>query len=103
VLHEHFLAYYPDVTPANMALAGIGVFASVYAVSFAIMRIRLVPSLVPAGFVTAINMSAWTLWGDEALVTNGDAIVLLAGLLFLLAPPLMFGMQQILMKKGILS
>lgn len=95
--------YYADVTWGNAALAAAGVFASVYAISLAVARLRLIPSLIPAAALTAVNLLAWAVSDEGKLVESGDGVVLLAGFLFLLIPPVMFGIARIHRSKGALS
>lgn len=95
--------YYADVTWGNAALAAAGVFASVYAISLAVARLRLIPSLIPAAALTAVNLLAWAVSDEGKLVESADGVVILAGFLFLLIPPVMFGIARIHRNKGALS
>lgn len=81
--------YIPELTLANIALAGAAVFGSVYAVSVAVVRLRPVPSLIPAALMTGANLFAWV--ALDGLTWMGEHVVIVAGLLFLFVPPLMFG------------
>ena len=103
-----FFAEYPsgycaDVTWGSAALAAAAVFASVYAISLAVARLRLIPSLIPAAALTAVSLLAWAVSDEGKLVESGDGVVLLAGFLFLLIPPVMFGIARIHRSKGALS
>ncbi len=100
--HEYH-GYYVDLTWENIALAGAGVFASVYAVSLAVTRLKLIPSLIPAAAITAVNLLAWAVTDEGKLVESNEGIVLLTGVLFLLVPPVMFGIARIHRGKGVRS
>lgn len=100
-VHEYH-GYYLDLTWENIALGGAGVFISVYAISLAVTRLKLIPSLIPAAAITTINLLAWIVTEDGELVLgmSTEGIVLLTGVLFLLVPPVMFGIARIHRSKG---
>lgn len=97
--YEHH-GYYIDLTWENIALGGAGVFASVYAVSLAVTKLKFIPSLIPAAAITAINLLAWIVTDEAKLVESAEVIVLMTGSLFLLVPPVMFGIARIHRSKG---
>jgi hypothetical protein len=100
--HEYH-GYYVDLTWGDIALAGAGVFVSTYAVSLAVTRLKLIPSLIPAAAITAVNLLAWAVTDEGKLVESSEGIVLMTGLLFLLVPPVMFGIARVHRSKGVRS
>jgi hypothetical protein len=95
--------YVPVMTWESIALAGVGVFISVYAVSNTIGMLRLIPSLIPAGVITALNLVIWTVMDYPLPVGRnefGDWLVLLVGTTFLFVPIVMFGIVHLHDKKG---
>jgi len=96
ILRDSYTIYVPEVTLENLALAGGGIFATVYAVSICVVRLRLMHSLIPAALLTAVNLFAWITL--DSLTWDGDTLLGLAGL-FLFVPPLMFGIAYAQEKK----
>lgn len=97
--------YYPVylMTASRLAVAGTGVFVSVCAVALFITRLRLIPSLVQGAAITGFNLFAWVMWDYGALVEDGRDIVILAGVVFLFVPPIMFGIAHLHGSKGVRS
>lgn len=97
--------YYPVylMTASRMVVAGAAVFVSVCAISLAITRLRLNPSLMVAAAITAFNLFAWTIGDYGILVEDEGTLVILAGVVFLFVPPIMFGIAHLHKKKGVRS
>lgn len=92
--HITISGYWLIMSTENIAITAAGVFASVYAVSLLIARLRLIPSLVPASALTAFNLIAWTLL-DDPIIVEKDMAATLAGVMFLFVPPVIFGIVHL--------
>jgi hypothetical protein len=94
--------YYPVylMTASRLVIAATGVFVSVCAVSLVVTRLRLVPSLIQGAAITVFNLFAWVMWDYGILVKDGEDIVMLAGVVFLFVPPIMFGIAHLHGSKG---
>lgn len=95
--------YFPEVTLESMAIAGVGVFVSVYAASIAIARLRPVASLVPAALITAVNLFAWGIPEDAMLFIDveKELLLLVTGCAFLVVPPMLFKIGDLHRKRGV--
>lgn len=95
--------YHVDpMTVEIFAVAAAAVFVSVCAVSLAITRARLIPAILVAVAVTVFNLLAWILWDYGYILNDGEGMVALAGILFLLVPPILFRIAR-LHKMGVKS
>lgn len=94
----YYLVY--QMTMSRLVVAAAMVFASVCAVSLAIVRARLVPSLVVAGTIAVFNFLAWVVGDYGFILKDGEGMVALAGVVFLFVPPVLFGLAH-MHKKGV--
>gem|GEM_PF-3331762 len=94
--------YWPVMSTENMILGAIGVFATIYVISFAVARLRILPSLVPSSVMAAFSVLIWTTRDAGTIIDTYDrGTVIIAGIAFLLLPPVVFGITYLRTKKGV--
>ncbi len=83
------------ITVARLVAVAAVILVTVLAVSLTITRMRFRPSLVIAGAVAAFNFIVWIFWDYGIVLEDGEGVVLLAGIMFLFVPPVLFGIVHL--------
>ena len=92
--------YWPALTDENIAVTAAGVFASVYAVSFVVGRMRIIAASIPASVLACLSVIAWKVQ-EDAILVDQNAMPLLIGIAFLLEPPILFWTIRIHKSRGL--